>query len=1149
MQSHSLFVGNLPLTIHHHSAEGQYVEIEGEKFYKIFDFDKMPPFFMSIVSDSDHWLFISSKGGLTAGRKNPENAFFPYTTDDKIHDSSWNTGSRTIIWVEQDGKKILWEPFGDRYYGIYSIRRHIYKNIPGNKIIFEEINETLQLSFQYSWLNSQKFGFIKKSKISNLDALPVGIHILDGIQNLLPACVSRAMQTHYSTLVDAYKKNEFLADSGMGIYSLSSIPVDRAEPSESLKATVVWSLANFSTKKLLSSSQLESFRSGQTIQQEEDIRALPCAYFIHAQFELKNSQHWVTILDGNKDSSDISALKYQIQNNPILETDIDSDIELGTDNLIKIVANADGLQLTADQLNTSRHFSNVLFNVMRGGIFDNNYSVKKCDFILFFKNTNTRLFEKHTALLDALPNSFQYFSLIDMAVKTADRDLERICHEYLPLTFSRRHGDPSRPWNTFSIDIQKEDGSKVLNYQGNWRDIFQNWEALSLSFPGFIESMICKFVNASTADGYNPYRVTRNGFEWEIPDENDPWSYIGYWGDHQIIYLLKLLEVSKASHPGKLDNFLGKAIFSYANVPYRIKPYAALLATPQDTIVFDTLKHKLTQERKTSIGNDGQLIWTTDGKNYLVNLTEKLLVTLLTKFSNFIPEAGIWMNTQRPEWNDANNALVGRGVSMVTLYYMHRFLEFFMDILKNSSHASVSISSEVYDLFCNISQAFHQNKHLLNKKLNATERKNILDVLGQSGEIYREKIYTHGFTGSCHDITLRELIDFCQLSIDYIHHSIRANKRDDQLYNAYNLMQLQDDGIGVRFLYEMLEGQVALISSGSLSAAETLELLETLKASHLYRQDQNSYMLYPDRQLPLFVKKNMILSQDIHSSQLLKKLIENQNQQIIIKDIDGHFHFHSSFRNVTVLREALESLKNTEYKNLVEEETDFICAMYESVFNHSAFTGRSGTFYKYEGLGCIYWHMVAKLLPAIKDIYFASSQAGADQKILSDLVDVYYEIREGLGVHKPPQLYGAFPTDPYSHTPGHLGVQQPGMTGQVKEDIISRFAELGVCVENGKIIFRPHLLRKSEFLTQAQDFTYYDVQGHQQTRRVNHNMLAFTYCQVPVFYHLAQTSQLVISKTDASITKISGWELDTQTSCEIFNRTNIVNQIDVYMNL
>ena len=42
-----------------------------------------------------------------------------------------------------------------------------------------------------------------------------------------------------------------------------------------------------------------------------------------------------------------------------------------------------------------------------------------------------------------------------------------------------------------------------------------------------------------------------------------------------------------------------------------------------------------------------------------VNMVEKLLVPVLAKLSNFVPEAGIWLNTQRPEWNDANNALAG----------------------------------------------------------------------------------------------------------------------------------------------------------------------------------------------------------------------------------------------------------------------------------------------------------------------------------------------------------------------------------------------------------------------------------------------------------------------------------------------------------
>src|SRR6266404_9045291 len=107
-------------------------------------------------------------------------------------------------------------------------------------------------------------------------------------------------------------------------------------------------------------------------------------------------------------------------------------------------------------------------------------------------------------------------------------------HDALPITFSRRHGDPSRPWNRFSIRVRKDDGTPAMNYQGNWRDIFQNWEALCTSFPSFLPSMVAKFVNASTADGFNPYRITRAGVEWEEPDPEDPWSNIGYWGDHQI---------------------------------------------------------------------------------------------------------------------------------------------------------------------------------------------------------------------------------------------------------------------------------------------------------------------------------------------------------------------------------------------------------------------------------------------------------------------------------------------------------------------------------------------------------------------------------------------------------------------------------------
>ena len=52
------------------------------------------------------------------------------------------------------------------------------------------------------------------------------------------------------------------------------------------------------------------------------------------------------------------------------------------------------------------------------------------------------------------------------------------------------------------------------------------------------------------------------------------------------------------------------------------------------------------------------------------------------------------------------------------------------------------------------------------------------------------------------------------------------------------------------------------------------------------------------------------------------------------------------------------------------------------------------------------------------------------------------------------------------------GAQQPGMTGQVKEDIISRFFELGVSVRDGQISFHPTMLTDADFVNGELHFTY-----------------------------------------------------------------------------
>ena len=64
------------------------------------------------------------------------------------------------------------------------------------------------------------------------------------------------------------------------------------------------------------------------------------------------------------------------------------------------------------------------------------------------------------------------------------------------------------------------------------------------------------------------------------------------------------------------------------------------------------------------------------------------------------------MNTQRPEWNDANNALVGYGVSMVTLYYTRRYQQYLLDLFANTELEEVAISEEIEELLRSINSTF-----------------------------------------------------------------------------------------------------------------------------------------------------------------------------------------------------------------------------------------------------------------------------------------------------------------------------------------------------------------------------------------------------------------------------------------------------------
>ncbi len=1127
---------------------GERIEVvDGVEMYRISNADEMDPFLMTIVSSSDLWMFISSAGGLSAGRVEPADCLFPYETDDRLHGARGQVGPVTVLRVRNHEGTILWEPFtGTNPH----TRRNLFKSLRGDAIVFEEEHLDLGLAFRSRWAPSDRFGWVRTASLHNRDAgTRITIEAVDGLVGVMPWGIGVALQQQMSNLANAYRRSE-LIEPGIGIFTLEALIVDRPEPAEALRATTAWTTGLDRPQLSVDPLSLELARRGQPFQQSSLRTGRPGSFLLGATIEVEPGQSltWHIVADVAQDHADIARLRAELASGHDMAAALEEDIGRSSSKLRDIVASSDGVHLTSSTKMDAHHFANTLFNVMRGGTFMDGYSVHADRFGSFLEERNRRVADRHAEWLAALPRSLDVQELRTRAAEPGDPNLVRLAYEYLPLSFSRRHGDPSRPWNHFSIRVRDEHDEPLMTYQGNWRDIFQNWEALCRSYPAFLPSMVAIFLNASTADGYNPYRITSEGVDWEVPEPDNPWSGIGYWGDHQIVYLHRLLESQEAHDPGWLTGELGRAIYTFADVPYRITSYDELVRNPKATVEFDEEADEAVAARVSSLGSDGKLVADAEGNIVHVSLLEKLLIPALAKLSNFVPRGGIWMNTERPEWNDANNALVGNGLSMVTLSYLRAYLRRLGDLTAGLTE-SWQVSADVVAWTQALIAIFESHSALIEAdELAGENRARMLHELGGVYDAYRANLYAAGTSAPkpLEADTLQRLVGAALVHLD---DAVRSARREDGLYDAYNILHLREGNsmAGVEHLPPMLEGQVAAISSGLLDTDEVSALIAKMYDSGLYRADVDSFLLYPARLRPGFVERNLIPAHSVESNPLLTALLEAGSRDVVVRAADGRHHFNPDFRRASDLEAALDRLDDVRLQPLVREFRAATLELYEEVFRHREFTGRSSSMYAYEGIGSVYWHMVAKLLVAVQECILAEAdRAGPDS--LAELLGWYARIRAGLGFNTSVSAYGAFPTDPYSHTPAHAGAQQPGMTGQVKEELLTRWAELGLTVSNGSIRFTPVLLDRRELRTEPGKMTYLDPAGTAVDMTITPGSLGFTVCQVPVVVHATDDGpHVVVTRADGTVQRVDGWVLAAETSQEIFRRTGRVQRLDVFV--
>ncbi|MGA0846748.1 MAG: hypothetical protein ACO3RV_09420, partial [Luteolibacter sp.] len=170
------------------------------------------------------------------------------------------------------------------------------------------------------------------------------------------------------------------------------------------------------------------------------------------------------------------------------------------------------------------------------------------------------------------------------------------------------------------------------------------------------------------------------------------------------------------------------------------------------------------------------------------------------------------------------------------------------------------------------------------------------------------------------------------------------------------------------------------------------------------------------------------------------------------------------------------------------------------------------------------------LMLAAQEVLQAAIKAGADEQLQRRLIRAYYSIQRGLGFRKSPERFGAFPAEPYSHSPAEGGARQPGLTGQVKEGILCRLGELGLDFDAGKLCFAPRFLRRAEFGDDGK------------------NPLEFSIAGTPVRYQLGEKHgdiHCTVILDDGQAIDFPNACLDASLTHDVIHRSGRVHQIDV----
>lgn len=702
----------------------------GEQF-RIEEYEKQPAFSSFLpglagVRGVPLWVFYTNRGqGINSfGVHNKGNAIMEFNPANTAYENTALKGFRTFL--RKDGA--FYEPFGS-----YNEDSNRVMSMEKNRLIISEECKDLGLNIKVTYfvLPTESIGaLVRKVELTNISDKAATVEALDGITKIIPYGVQNGMYKDMSNLFKSYSEIKNIENNAYYINMRGSAG-DSAEVGETYGGYFCCTVQNGELQDLIYDPDV--------VFGHDTSMAIPVV------FKKKG-------MAGVKAEKQCFANKYPCGFYPVEAT-------LAAGETLSF-ATYIGFAGTLSQLNrTAKMFCEEGYAERK-----EQEAVEIAKNLVADVKTSTaeKVFDQYVEqcyLDNFLRGGYPY--VFEGAENNA------VVH-----LFSRKHGDPERDYNYFSIA-----GEYFSQGNGNFRDVCQNRRSDVFFKPAMGDFNVWSFFNYVQMDGYNPLEIRPCTFgiipekreeavalirsqvagdatpveklldrhftpgqicaalaENGLQAENEETlvagilglcrEYLeagyneGYWSDHWN-YLMDLVENYLLIYPDKKKELL------LGRNDYRFYDSVGLVRPRRETYVinngkvrqYGAVNHSWEKENKEGYWKGGTN-WLKDekGNDITTTLLGKMLTLAANKFLLLDQNGmGIEMEGGRPGWNDAMNGLPGLfGSGMPETMELVRLLSFLCDSFANKDvTGKVTLPKEIAELI-------RKTEAILEEKANLT---------------------------------------------------------------------------------------------------------------------------------------------------------------------------------------------------------------------------------------------------------------------------------------------------------------------------------------------------------------------------------------------------------------------------------------------